>query len=109
MPATDPIRREAAASGPAIGMAITAALLTATLGLSAWTLPPALILPTFCLAALVAAGVLAAFAWNRRTGEKGRPNYWDIAGALTFLGMCAAILSEPDQVWLLFEATPRRD
>jgi hypothetical protein len=84
-------------------------LLTATLALSAWTLPPAFTLPTVCLVALVAAGAAAAFAWNNRVGDRAHPNYWDIAGALAFVGMCAAMLSEPDQLWPLLEATPRRD
>jgi hypothetical protein len=109
MPATDPTRQEAAASGPTIGMAIAAGLLTATLGLSALMLPPAFTLPTVCLTALAAAGATAAFAWNSRVRHQGHPNYWDIAGALTFVGMCAAMLSEPDQLWPLLEAMPRRD
>ena len=109
MPATDPIRRRAAASRPANGMGLAAGLLTATLVLSAWTLPPAAVLPTVCLAALVTAVAAAAFAWNRRTRDRGHPNYWDIAGALTFVGMCAAMLSEPDQLLPLLETAPRRD
>jgi hypothetical protein len=109
MPATDPIRRGAAASRPVSGMAVAAGLLTATLGLSAWTLPPAFMLPTVCLAALVAAVAAAAFAWSSCAHDKGHPNYWDVAGALTFVGMCAAMLSEPDQLLPLLETTPRRD
>jgi hypothetical protein len=109
MPASDPIRQEATANGPTVGMAIAAGLLTATLGLSALLLPPAVTLPTVCLAALVAAGATAAFAWISRARHQRHPNYWDIAGALAFVGMCAAMLSEPDQLLPLLESTPRRD
>jgi len=38
---------------------------------------------------------------------KARPariTYWDIAGALTFIGIVAALLSDPDQVVPLMEA-----
>jgi hypothetical protein len=90
-------------------MALAAGLLAATLALSAWRLPPAFVLPIVCLAALVAAAGAAAFAWSSRAQDQGHPNYWDVAGALTFVGMCAAMLSEPDQLWPLLETTPRRD
>jgi hypothetical protein len=109
MPATDPIRRQGAASGPAVGMALATGLLAATVVVSTWTVSPALTLPAVCLAALAAAGAVAAVAWNTQARDRGRPNYWDLAGALTFLGMCAAMLSEPDQLWPLLESTSRRD
>jgi hypothetical protein len=109
MPATDPIRRGDAASRPANGMALAAGLLAATFGLSVWKLPPAFTLPTVCLAALVAGGAAAAFAWTSSVRDQGHPNYWDVAGALIFIGMCAAMLSEPDQLWPLLETTPQRD
>ena len=110
MRATDPVRREAAESGPVTGMALLAVLIMAgTLALSAWTLPPALTLPSACLAALVAAVSAAGFAWAKHVRDERHPNCWDLARALTLVGMCAAMLSEPDQVWPLLEAAPRRD
>jgi hypothetical protein len=109
MPVTDPIRRESATSGPIVGISLATGLLIAALSLSAWTLPPVFTLPIVCLAALVTAAAAAAFAWKSRVGDQAHPTYWDIAGALTFVGMCAAMLSESDQLWALLEATPRRD
>ena len=113
MPATDPMRREAAdrgfPAGTSVALVASSVLLLAALLGSAWTLPSQLVLPTVCLAALAAAGAVALFAWRGRARDHRHPNYWDVAGALTFVGLCAAMLSEPDQVWPLLEAAPRRD
>ena len=110
MPVTDPMRRETADTDPAVGttlaLAISGTVLSAAFVISAWALPSQLVLPVMCLAALATAAVVALVAWTRRTPDRRHPTYWEIAGALTFIGMCAAILSEPDQVVRLFEVAP---
>jgi uncharacterized membrane protein YfcA len=107
MPVTDPMHGEAAATGSAAGSNLaligSGAVLTATLLVSVWTLPVQLVLPAVCIAALAAACVVGLVAWRSRAANRRHPTYWDIAGALTFVGMCAAVLSEPDQVLPLLQ------
>ena len=113
MPVTDPMRRATADSGVSAGanlaLIASGAVLSAALLVSAWMLPTQLVLPIVCLAALAAACLIGVVAWNSPTRDGPRPNYWDIAGALTFIAMCAAILSEPDQVLPLLEAATKDD
>lgn len=108
MPVTDPIRRQTAdprlVAGSNLALAVSGAVLTSAFLLSVWTLPTQLVLPVVCLAALATAGAVAFVAWKRRPSDHRHPSYWDVAGALAFIGMCAAILSEPDQVIPLLEA-----
>lgn len=59
----------------------------------------------FVAAAIVAA---AAYAWREQARAK-RVTCWDVAGALTFIGICAAALVEPEQLAGLIEGAPRRD
>ena len=113
MPATDPMRREATAgglvSGANLALAMAGSAIATGFLVSIWTLPRLLVLPTICLSALATACVIGLVAWRARALTTRSPSYWDVAGALAFIGMCAAILSEPDQVLRLFEATPRNN
>jgi hypothetical protein len=107
MPVTDPMRREPTANGivagPNLASIASGVLLAATFAASAWTLPPPLVLPSVCIAALAAAGTTALLAWCSRARDQSRPTYWDLTGALTFIAMGAAILSEPDRAIALLE------
>jgi Flp pilus assembly protein TadB len=111
MPLKDQMRREPAVGGFVAGSnvaLITSGLLLATtFVVSAWVLPAQLVLPTVCLAALTTAFAVGVVAWRSRAHDLRHPTYWDIAGALTFIAMCAAILSEPDQTLTLLEVYPR--
>jgi len=77
---------------------------TATFAVFAWALPFALVLPLFSVAVIACAGAVAALAWAQPKARPARITYWDIAGALTFIGIVAALLSDPDQVVPLMEA-----
>jgi hypothetical protein len=109
MPVIDPVRRHARqhpeAVGPVAVLAASTAILAATFLAALWTLPRLMVLPVLCLAALASAASIALIAWRGGATER-HPTYWDVAGALTFIGMCAAVLSEPDQVMALLEAAP---
>jgi hypothetical protein len=67
-------------------------------------LPPALVLPVTAIGLLLAAATLAALAWLT-PGEVGRSRivFFDIAGALAVIGLCAALLGEPEQAIALIE------
>ena len=80
------------------------ALLTA-----AWTLPRPLVLPALSILLIAAACATALIALRRpQEPSRDRVTYWDVTGALTFIGICTALLSDPAQVLPLLE-TPRRD
>jgi hypothetical protein len=111
MPLTDPMRREPAVgafvAGSNVALIASGVLLATTFVVSSWVLPAQLVLPTVCIAALTTAFAVGIVAWRSRAHDLRHPTYWDIAGALTFIAMCAAILSEPDQALTLLEANPR--
>ena len=64
-------------------------------------LPPALVLPVVAISLLLAAATLAILAWA--PGEVGgaRLVFWDTAGALTLIGLCAALFGEAEAVALI--------
>jgi len=78
----------------------------ATFAALAWKVPFALVLPLFSVVLIAGAVAVAALAWAS-SSEPRRParvTYWDIAGALTLIGIVAALLSDPEQVVPLMEA-----
>jgi hypothetical protein len=86
------------------------ALATLVLGgaaflLMLWLLPAPLILPVLSVSLLAAAAAVALIAWRRPRPHQSQLGYWDVAGAVTFIGIAAALLSEPDQVLPLLEGT----
>jgi hypothetical protein len=106
MPVIDPLRRPAAPSdsapGPVFALLLSLALPGIAFLVAIATLPRTLALPVLCVAALGAAGILAAAAWKTRAQNQPHPNYWDVAGALAFVGFAAAILSKPESVLTAF-------
>jgi hypothetical protein len=63
------------------------------------------VLPIVSVMAVVAAGTTAVLAWltAQRLIATG-VTYWDITGALTFIGIFAALLSDAGQVLPLLES-----
>jgi hypothetical protein len=113
MPIVDPMHRQAAHRGFAARTRATVLLagaaLVGTFLVSVFALPRQLVLPVVCLAALAMAAAAAFIAWRSGALDQRHPTYWDIAGALAFIGMSAAILSEPDQVFPLLEVATKDD
>jgi hypothetical protein len=94
-----------AANGP---QTLALALLIAGFGafsLLVLFLPPPLVLPAISTLLLAAAGGIALIAWRGPKPHQSMLSYWDIAGAVTFIGIAAALMSEPDQALPLFEAS----
>lgn len=69
--------------------------------------PAALLLPVASLGLLAAAAAIALLAHRRDEPQGGTVTYWDVTGALTLAGICAALFSEPDQVIPLIESASR--
>jgi len=93
--------------GPRLLAAAVAVVGTLATGTIAWTAPSPLVLPIISVMAVIAAATAAAIAWltAQRLIAAG-VTYWDIAGALTFIGIFAALLSDAGQVLPLLESKP---
>jgi hypothetical protein len=87
-------------SGPQIVFvgALAAAVATAAV------LDQSLSLPAVSTLLFVLAAAVALIAW-RRPRRGPRLSYWDVAGVLTFIGICVAAAIEPDQMVRLVAGT----
>ncbi len=80
-------------------LAILAGLVTASIVLLVWLLPPPLVLPVFGMLSLAAAAVSAVVAWRGHADRDVEGfSAWDAAGAFAFIGFAATLLSEPEHV-----------
>ena len=108
LPRSDARRPSPTFLGPAATFA--AAIL---LALSAATLPamvpPTAVLPVIATLLFLTACVAALFGWlgGQGAGASGL-TYWDVAGALTFIGICVASTIDPNQLVELAEPATRR-
>jgi len=87
-----------------------AAVLTAfaAWALFAMTFPRDFVLPAISTLFSALAALVALVAWCRGPpAEQGNVTYWDVAGALAFIGICTAALVDPHQMVRLVEGTPR--
>jgi hypothetical protein len=113
MTVAGPIKRSgyqkgASALGPEVTFAASLVAALAAMAVSVATPPNDLVLPvvsTFCfvLAGLVALG--AAIRW--RMPDRDPPAYWDVAGILTFIGICIAAPIDPEQMVRLAQGAHR--
>ena len=85
-----------------IGGGVVAAAVTLSL------VPPPLLVPAFSLIAFAGAALAGGVGWFANAKRHGHHvTTWDVAGACTFLGIAAGMLSEPASVMqLLGLATP---
>ena len=96
--------------GPQVAFA--AALMIAFVLPAAYALPRDHVVPAISVLLFIAAGLVALLASSDgRLFEQGRATsrltYWDVAGALTFIGICAAATVDPDQMVRLVEDVHR--
>ena len=93
-------------SGPQLAFAACTFAAAAGLTVSTWTLPAPLILPVLSVFLILAACGMGLVAWLCASGDERGLTYWDVSGALTFVGICLALASEPEQVLPLLQAQP---
>jgi hypothetical protein len=102
-------RSEPGGRGPAA--TFTATVLVAFAAL----VPAAVILPKdFALAAISTlffafSALVALIAWCLGQPDKTTLSYWDVAGALTLFGICAATLMDSDQLIRFIESQRTTD
>jgi hypothetical protein len=89
-----------------VAVALVAALgaALAAFATALFLLPAALVFPVTAAGLVLAAATFALIAWVSPP-EVGttRLLYWDVAGALTVLGLCAALFGEPEQAVALMQ------
>jgi hypothetical protein len=87
------------AHGPALAFGATVVAAFAVLVLPIPALSKDIVLPLVSSLFLAGAAAIALLAWSRgRTSDSPHLTYWDVAGALTLIGICAGALIEPDQL-----------
>ena len=88
-----------------LGIALAAALASAGAVLIAalFLLPSGLVFPVTAFGLVLGGGTFALIAWASPREVTNRLVFWDIAGAVTVLGFCAALLGEPEQAIALLE------
>ncbi|MBN8919784.1 MAG: hypothetical protein J0H62_03595 [Rhizobiales bacterium] len=90
--------RPLAAFAAAIGLAFAGA------GFARWGLPQPLVIPLTVSLLLAGAAAVGVWAWSMRCTRNGEGlTYWDVAGALTFIGVGLSALIEPNHVVTLLE------
>ena len=90
---------------PSLDVPLVAALAAMPLVLVVEHAPANLLLPAIAALAFAIAALTAAFAWTMHADHNtGHVTVWDFAGACTFVGVAAAMFSEPLQVAQLFGA-----
>jgi tryptophan-rich sensory protein len=99
-----PITREI--TGPAIALGAACLGMLAVTAATTRMLPTEMLLPTIATALFCLSAVVAAIAWQRGPSQQRvLPSYWDVAGLLTFVGICVAALIEPDAMAQLIETS----
>lgn len=90
--------------GPKFTLAIVLAIGIALFAAAMWFLPHPIVLPLLSVAAVCGAIVVAIIAWLSGHRETATDlSYWDVVGAMTMIGVCAALLSDPEQAIPLLE------
>jgi hypothetical protein len=92
--------------GPQVMFAGALALAAATWIFAARNFAGDLILPLVATLLFALAAMATLLAWSRAAAAPHRPTYWDVAGALTFIGIGAAALIDPEQMLRLVGSAP---
>jgi hypothetical protein len=101
-------RTAAAASRPAFGPLVAFVAATGAAFAPQALLPGSVSLPVAATLLFGFAALVALVAWRRPARQPNRLTYWDVSGALLFIGICLAALIEPEQAAGLIEARPAR-
>lgn len=98
LPAPKPHSRFGDWSGPTLTATAVSLAGASAIGALALMLSPPLVLPVIGVLATLAAVVVALIAWATAQRMAAAITYWDVAGALTLIGIVATLLSEPELV-----------
>ena len=103
-----PARGRTRLHGPEILFAAAVLASFAVLALATAAFPGHFALPVTSTLLLALAGLAALIAWSREHGSGSRRvTYWDVAGALTLIGISAGTLVDPDHLLRIVDSPPR--
>jgi hypothetical protein len=71
--------------------------------MAAGLIPNNLLMPAIATLLFVLAATFALIAWGQRSTDEGDVTYWDVAGAVTLIGICTTALIDPDQMVRIVE------
>ncbi len=95
-------------AGPVIAFGAAVAVAFVTLAAGQAMLSRDAVMPLIASLLFALAAVVALLAWRVPTLPRTNVSYWDVAGALTLIGICAAATIEPEQLALLIESDRAR-
>jgi hypothetical protein len=118
MPITNPAKRVTHRSnthhgstwplGPQMTGAAAVLAVVAALAVCVATLPRDFVLPAMTMLFFILAALVALVASGpARVSNDASFTHWDVAGLLTFIGICAASQVDPDQMVRLVESANR--
>jgi len=90
------------------GISVAAAFAVLAGGVTASSSAVVAAVASTLLLIMAAAAALAGWLRGNKT-DAARLTYWDVAGALTLVGIGAAVLVDPEQLAPLFDASSRQD
>ena len=85
-------------SGPRTAFLASILAVAALWAIAIGVLPHAHVIPTVATVMFALAGAFSVVAWRRRSADEGDVTYWDVAGALTLIGICTSALIGPDHM-----------
>jgi hypothetical protein len=101
-------RRNARTLGPPLAFAAAVLMASVTLATSTTLLSTDLAFAVCSVLLFGLAALVALLAWSRGRSRPGSEvTYWDVAGALILLGVCAGALVDPDHMVRLVEGAQR--
>jgi membrane protease YdiL (CAAX protease family) len=109
-PTSNPLSRPSLSRlGPPIALAAAVLVTFSIVAVAPTTLPGGGSAVAIATLLFLMASATALVAWvNRRSPRGSGLTYWDVAGALTFIGICVASTVEPNEMVALIEAADRR-
>jgi hypothetical protein len=94
--------------GPEIALAGAGLFAIGVFKLTQSIVPDAAMLPMIVSLFFVMAAAAGFWAWRQGTPSRTRQlNYWDVSGLLTFVGICLAVVIEPEALGQLIAADSR--
>ena len=101
-----PLSRGAESLGPPVLFAAALLLAAAALIVAEWRFTSDHTLPVVATLLFALAAIAVLLAFRRDAAAPHHLTYWDVAGALAFIGIGAAALIDPEQMLRLVAAAP---
>jgi hypothetical protein len=101
--------RQALISGPRTAFLASVLAIGGTWLLAQALLPRDLVVPAVSTITFGLAAAIAGVAWWQQRAQSDDVTYWDVAGAVTLIGICTAALIGPEQMVRIVAGTPNEN